>query len=160
MRKTSTLAVALLVCGLDFDVFGQVTEVTSPLSADAQRAHLAALRQRENAAFDAQELACHARFVVTSCVHEVNMRRIETLSQLKQQEATLNDAARSQRGQEQRARIKERAAERALKDANHSDPAIRAAYLQKIEDAKEREQLRDANLKKSSPTTAPLPTPN
>jgi hypothetical protein len=85
------------------------------------------------------------------------MRRIEMLSNLKHQEAALNDSERSQRGDEQRARMKEKLDEHALSEASRMDPSNRAVYLQKIEDAKERQQRRENNLKNIDTKVAPLP---
>jgi hypothetical protein len=153
MNVFPAMIVLLTASSLGAQALGQ----QAPASADAERARIANLRQKSNASFDAEEIACQSSFVVTSCVHDVDMRRIEMLSKLRQQDAVLNDSERSQRGDEQRARMKEKADERALTEASRMDPSNRAIYLQKMEDAKERQQRREKNLKNIDPKVVPLP---
>lgn len=85
-----------------------------------ERVRIAQQRREATADFKEQERACESKFAVTSCVHEVGMRRIDTLSELKRQEAHLNDADRLRRGAEQLKRSEEKASERAKSDTELS----------------------------------------
>lgn len=62
-----------------------------------ERSRIAAEIQRLSGAFAAEESACKQRFVVTSCVEEVQLRRRETLGPLRSRVLALDDAERRQR---------------------------------------------------------------
>lgn len=127
----------------------------APLEADhvaAERLRIETRRQQANAELDAQERVCQTQFVVTSCVHDVGVRRIAAMSELKRQEAVLNDAERRQRGAEQIKRVKEKVAERRLSDADLalSPPATQA----------DRKMAQDAKILQHQKAAAPTGSAN
>lgn len=96
-------------------------------------AQIEATRARENAAFDAQEAQCYKRFVVNSCLKEVQSRRTAMLRDLKRQETSLHDAERKQQGVEAMERIEQKAQERAEKDAQAEPDALDKATQDRLQ---------------------------
>lgn len=86
----------------------------------ADRAAVAAERQRLEAAFAAEEAQCRERFAVTACVDDVRQRRRVALAGPRAQELALDDAGRMQRAEARReavARKQKEAAERPVAQA-------------------------------------------
>jgi hypothetical protein len=73
-------------------------DASAPAPADAStRAQIHAERQVLMQKFAAEEQACRQRFIVTSCLQEVQLRRRSALAPLRQRELALDDAERAQR---------------------------------------------------------------
>ena len=96
----------------------QVSPPAEAASIAAERQRIDRERAQGNAAFNAQEQACQTAFAVTACLHDVGMRRIALLSDLKRQEIRLNDAERAQRGAEQGQRTQDKATQRVRDSAD------------------------------------------
>ncbi len=85
------------------------------LGHGAERAAVAAERQRLEARFAAEEAQCRERFAVTACIDDVRQRRRIALAAPRAQELAQDDADRMQRAQSRReavARKQKQAAER------------------------------------------------
>ncbi len=85
----------------------------APVSAQAdgraaERARLAAERQRLEAVYLAEEAACGLRFAVTGCVEDVRARRRAALAPLRERELVLDDTERQERAAARRQAIAER----------------------------------------------------
>jgi colicin import membrane protein len=81
-------------------------------AADAQeRARIGAERTRAEAEFAAAEKACYARFAVNDCIGKARSRLRATLSDLRRQEVSLNDAERRRRAADRLREIEARQAE-------------------------------------------------
>jgi hypothetical protein len=68
---------------------------------DAQRAAISAERNRLEAGFLAEEVACYKKFAVNNCLAKVNIRRREAMASFRRQEILLNDEERKVKGEEQ-----------------------------------------------------------
>jgi colicin import membrane protein len=74
----------------------------------AQRAALQAERERIEAQFKAQELACRERFAVTACIEDVKQKRREALAGPRAQALALDDIERKERAETRREAVRER----------------------------------------------------
>lgn len=203
--KIVWLGLGLLATSMwSMQVWGQHDVSSGQPSAAAESLSIDQQRQKFNSKFDAEEVVCQTKFVVTSCLHDVGARRIAMLAELKRQEAILNAVERRNRAAEQRKRGEEKAAERVNNDADRSGasslseldrkkaqdekvlqhqkpettpvggektekPATnapapdsaksRAAYAQRLEDAKLRRSSRDKRLLERSTQSPALPVP-
>ncbi len=79
----------------------------------ADRATIAAERQRLQSQFAAEEAQCRERFAVTACVDAVRQRRRAALAGPRAQELALDDAERLQRAQVRRAAVAQKQKEAA-----------------------------------------------
>ena len=107
--------VAFLCCGM-VATFAQDVP-TDEAARQIQRQHIQAERTRLEAAWGAQEAACHSRFMVQSCLDKLDAERRTVEQEFKRQEALLNAADRRQRAQEQLDRAAEKAKERQAREA-------------------------------------------
>jgi hypothetical protein len=120
---------------------------------DQQRQRIETVRREKTAELDAQDAACLSRFAVTDCQNKVGVRRREMLADLKRQEARLNDADRRKKGAEQMQRSQDKAADRALREAD-----ARADHEGEGDTPQERQKALDdkvLNHKKQAKTAAP-----
>lgn len=73
----------------------------SAQAAQTERARIDSLREKKTVELDAEDAACLSKFAVTDCQNQVGVRRRQMLSELKAQDAVLNDAERLQKGEDQ-----------------------------------------------------------
>ena len=107
--KYAWIAVLALLCSFGAQAQSDTTQGLASVSQE--RARIDTLRRQQTAVLDAQERECQTRFAVVDCVNKVSAQRRAMLSELKRQDATLNDAERRQRGAEQIKQLEDRAAE-------------------------------------------------
>ena len=107
--------VAFLCCGM-VATFAQDVP-TDEAARQIQRQHIQTERTRLEAAWGAQEAACHSRFMVQSCLDKLDAERRTAEQSFKRQEAVLNAADRRQRAQEQLERTAEKARDRQAHEA-------------------------------------------
>jgi hypothetical protein len=109
--------ILLTVLALSATARAAATTPTTPTTA-SERGRIQAQIERLTSALEAEESACKQRFVVTSCIEDVRLRRREALGPLRSQLLALDDEDRRQRAnarlaaietkrQEQRARLPE-----------------------------------------------------
>jgi len=97
---------------------------TAALAAPAatERLRLAAERQAAESRYAAEEAECQQRFIVTSCVDDVRLRRRVALAGLRQQEHALDDAERRARAAERQQAVERKSAEAASRPAASAPP--------------------------------------
>lgn len=111
-----------------------LTLATAAGAADhtaAERGRIEAEIQRLNNGFAAEESDCQQRFVVTSCVEEVRLRRRDTLAPLRARLLALDDADRRQRASARLAAIedKRRAQRESVPEPPPPRPAVERSPL-------------------------------
>ena len=153
--KSFSIAFFLLSLG------GFAISQTGPLNwptadIDAQRAAVAAQRNRLEAGFLSEDTACYKKFSVNLCLENINARRMSAMANLRQQEIFLNDEQRKRKGAEQIRKTQEKSsAESAQQDADHRNKAIedlRGRQVREQENAKRREAAvaNEADARKAS----------
>jgi colicin import membrane protein len=73
-----------------------------------QREWIARTREKYDAQFRAQEIACYQRFAVNDCLNDVHKTERAVKADLRRQEILINDAERKRRGARQLLRSDER----------------------------------------------------
>jgi hypothetical protein len=135
-------------------------EVPASQDAPLERLRIDRERGQANVELNAKEQRCYSNFAVNACLHEVGMRRIQIMSDLRRQETKLNDAQRMHQGQEQRDRMQEKTVNRAVQDAQALEATgtgftekqaaqrdKQAAHAQKLKDAEQRRLDRDVRIR-------------
>jgi hypothetical protein len=84
---------------------------------DQQRQRIDAARKEKMTEFTAQDAACLSRFAVTDCQNKVGVRRREMLTDLRRQEARLNELDRRQKGESQVLRSQHNAFDKAQRQS-------------------------------------------
>ena len=79
---------------------------------DQQRQRIDAARKEKMTEFTAQDAACLSRFAVTDCQNKVGVRRRVMLTDLRRQEARLNELDRRRKGESQVLRSQHNALEK------------------------------------------------
>ena len=87
------------------------------MSPQAERGRIQAERDRVEARFANEQVACYQKFAVTDCGKGARLVRREALADLRRQEVSLNAAEGKRRGAEQLSRIEERSSAQAELDA-------------------------------------------
>jgi hypothetical protein len=117
-----------------------------PGDFNAKRQEIEMVRKRETARFDAADAQCQTRFAVNDCLSASQTKRRAVMSDLRRQEAHLNEIERARRGAEQLEISKQKALERAQleKDVASSHAANVEAQAQlQSEQAQKREANRN-----------------
>lgn len=137
---------ACFLAALSFTALAQTTaSVVPPHELDSERAKISAEKAKQEASFAAEEAACYKRFLVTSCLKDVNVKRREVMATLKRQEILLNDQERKAKGVEQIRKIEEKSSPERLQEA--ADRRSKA-----LEEAQSR--LERGSMKKQDQATA------
>jgi hypothetical protein len=116
MRKT---IVALVFMGIVPMAWAQPdpnNPVQGSSSASLERQRIAATRAQETARFDALDAECRTRFAVNDCLKTTQSQRRALMSDLRRQDAILDDRERNQRGADQIKRTEQKAQERQQKE--------------------------------------------
>lgn len=126
------------------------------VGGQAERLRIDSIRQQKTAELDAEESSCLSRFAVTDCQNQVGVRRRQMLSDLKRQEAVLNEAERKQRGVEQLQQEELKAAENVQRqrDAQVRSEKSVLEDRQKTQDDKQRSHRQRAQPVKSEAPAA------
>lgn len=108
MKKYSGMLGLLLII---VPTFSQSTDASTipTLDSAGERRRIQLERAGEEAYYEKEEAACYARFAVTDCLGQVQVRRRAALDKLRRQEMVLNDAERKRKALARLARIKEKA---------------------------------------------------
>lgn len=156
MKRFVAIAIILGFAGLTVaQTMSEKTENSTPSTveeANSKRQEIQAIRQRETARFDAADAQCQSRFAVNDCLRASQSSRRAVISDLRRQEAKLNEAERAQRGAEQLEISRKKALERAQqeKDVAAANAANLEAQAQKqSEQATKREANRNVPLNNS-----------
>lgn len=99
----------------------------------AEREHIAALRQQAGAQLASEEAACYRVFAVNDCLKAARARSRERLSELRRQELRVNDAERKRRLAERERDLEERNAAQKQQDS----AAQRAEAVARQQDKKQ-----------------------
>ncbi|MBG6073096.1 MULTISPECIES: hypothetical protein [unclassified Polaromonas] len=99
MKSKAAALLLLLVGGFASLQIGLVKAQT--VDINAQRATIAAERNRLEASFLTEDSACYKKFAVNSCLENVNARRDVAMANLRRQEILLNDAQRKNIAEQQ-----------------------------------------------------------
>ena len=104
---------------------------------DAERQRISVERERVEAAFTTEEIACHQKFFVNSCLNEIKPRRRQTIESLRRQEVVLDDTERKLKGAEQFTKIQEKASIQKQQEAERI-PAAQDAVNSRIERSRQK----------------------
>ena len=99
MKSKATPLFLLSIGGFASLQIGLVTAQT--LDINAQRAAIAAERNRLDVSFLTEDSACYKKFAVNSCLENVNGRRDVAMADLRRQEILFNDAQRKSKAEQQ-----------------------------------------------------------
>ena len=81
---------------------------------DAQRAAIAAERNRLEASFLGEDAACYKKFAVNNCLENVNAKRRTVMADLRRQEIMLNDEQRKSKAEQQIRKSQEKSSPESL----------------------------------------------
>lgn len=124
---------SVLIVVAPFQASGQSGDELIAAAVTRERLRINTERVALEAAFDAEEAACHQNFFVNRCLNTVKPKRREAMGQLRQQEVALNESERRQKAAEQMRKTEEKSSAEAQQEA-----AERRA--QALDDAREREE--------------------
>lgn len=110
----------------------------------ANRAKISAVRIRLEAGFQAEDLACHEKFFVNSCLDKVDSRRSVGLAELRRQELALNDEERKIRGEQAMRRLAEKSSPENLRQAADQRAKGAEDYQLRLAREKDKQQGRAA----------------
>lgn len=138
------LLLAWMLSGVIATVFGQAADAvaTRQMDFEGELDRIQAVRERQEAQYEAEEVICYSKFSVTDCLHSVRGRRRMSLDLLRKQEVALRQAERRRKAEDQMARLKEKAAEERLAEGA-------AGRREAVQAQKEREDR--ASLKAQTP---------
>ncbi len=129
---------------------GTAAEMPSDaMSPQAERGRIQAERDRVEARFAKEQVACYGKFAVNDCLGDARVIRREALADLRRQEVSLSAAEAKRRGAEQLSRTEEKSSHEAELDAARR----RAAAL-----AQQQERQAGADDKAAAKAAAGLTT--
>ncbi len=108
------------------------------MSPQAERGRIQAERDRVEARFANEQVACYQKFAVTGCVGGARLVRREALADLRRQEVSLNAAEAKRRGAEQLSRTEEKSSLQAEQEAANRRAAALAAQQERQASADDR----------------------
>ena len=114
--------------------------VAVPVTPDAERARINAERATLEAGFDLDSAACYKKFLVSSCLAEIKLKRRDALADLRRQEVTLNTLERKAKAAEQIKKTEEKSSP----ENQQQDAEKRAAALKDFQMRTEREKRKNA----------------
>ncbi len=117
-----------------------------------EHARIESERTEINRKFDAQDIECQTRFVVTSCRNEVKLQRTRSLDVLTRQETILNTIDRKAAAAKQQQKLDEKTSASALaeKEKNRQDALANSAKRAVERENKNLEKGREAASSKAS----------
>lgn len=111
---------------------------------NAQRRAISAERDRLERGFLTEDAACYKKFAVNNCLGDVNVRRRESVAELRRQEILLNDEERKIKGAEQFRRAEEKASPEKQQEAVDRSASASEEYQMRLEREKNKQQERAA----------------
>lgn len=114
------------------------------MSPQAERGRIQAERDRVEARFAKEQVACYQKFAVNDCVGGARLVRREALADLRRQEVSLNAAQAKRRGAEQLSRIEEKSSPQAELDAANRRAAALEAQQARQAGAEDKAAARSA----------------
>ncbi len=117
-------------------------------SVDAERTRIGADRARLEQGFLAEDAACYKRFAVNKCLAEVNVRRRESMADLRRQEIELNDLDRRTRAAEQLRKTEEKSSPQSLREAEERRAKAVEDYQGRLE--RQKKKIEDQAAAKSN----------
>lgn len=108
------------------------------MSPQSERGRIQAERDRIEARFASEQVACYQKFAVTDCVGGARVVRREALADLRRQEVSLNAAEAKRRGAEQLSRTEDKSSLQAQLDAANRRADALAAQQQRQASADDR----------------------
>lgn len=109
---------------------------------NAQRTAISVERARLETGFLAEDAACYKKFAVNNCLGIVNMRRRESMADLRRQEILLNDEERKIKGAEQIRRTEEKSSPQKQQEAVDRSGRANEDYQLRLEREKNKKQER------------------
>jgi len=140
-----TLTLLALVLMLSGTVSrAQPADGAGGLLPDQERARIQAERDRVEARFTQDEVACYQKFAVTDCLVQARVVRREAIADLRRQELSLNAEDALRKGAEQLRRIEEKSSAQAMEDeaARRAQAQADQAERQRVFDEKAAERAR------------------
>lgn len=111
---------------------GTVADMPSDaMSPQAERGRIQAERDRVEARFAKEQVACYGKFAVNDCLGDARLIRREALADLRRQEVSLSAAEAKRRGAEQLSRTEEKSSPEAELDAARRRAAAFAAQQER-----------------------------
>lgn len=147
----------LLMCAIVANgVLAQPADAQSDSDIALQRQQIAEIRSRETARFDAADAVCRTRFAVNDCLRGSQTQRRAVLSDLRKQEAVLNERERVQRGLEQNARAAQKAQEQSDREKEVAEAHTqRIAEQKQKQDEQTQKRIANKNIALQSPAKSP-----
>ena len=155
-----SLVIAYFLAALTADVSAQALSPEGQQNTiNAQRTAISVERARLETGFLAEDAICYKKFAVNNCLGNVNMRRSESMAELRRQEILLNDEERKIKGAEQIRRTEEKGSPEKQQEAIDRSANASEAYQLRLEREKNKKQdratarlnektARDANAEK------------
>ena len=141
-----SLVIAYFLAALTANVSAQaLTPEGQQNTINAQRTAISVERARLETGFLAEDATCYKKFAVNNCLGNVNMRRRESMAELRRQEILLNDEERKIKGAEQLRRTEEKASPEKQQEAIDRSASASEDYQLRLE--------REKNKKKERATT-------
>ena len=109
---------------------------------NAQRRAISAERDRLERGFLTEDATCYKKFAVNNCLGNVNVRRRESMAELRRQEILLNDEERKIKGAEQFRRTEEKASPEKQQEAMDRSVSASQDYQSRLEREKDKKQER------------------
>ena len=155
-----SLVIAYFLAALTADVSAQALSPEGQQNTiNAQRTAISVERARLATGFLAEDANCYKKFAVNNCLGNVNMRRSESMAELRRQEILLNDEERKIKGAEQIRRTEEKGSPEKQQEAIDRSASASEDYQLRLEREKNKKQdrataqlnektARDANAEK------------
>jgi len=147
--------VALLLAMLSLSVLAQGQASFTPENIATERVRINNVRQQANTKFEAEQRECQTTFTVTSCLRDVDTRRIALMSDLKRQEVLLNDAERLEKAISKKKDLEERQAQRLAAEAENTGSQGPSLSQRKQEQQEKLLQHQKKAMPAESNSTAP-----
>ncbi len=107
---------------------------------DTERTRIRAERSKLDAGFLAEDAVCYRKFLVNSCLGDVDARRREAMADLRRQEISLNDEERRIKGADQIRRTEEKSSPEKQQEAADRRAKAVEDYQSRIEREQKKQQ--------------------
>lgn len=120
----------------------------------AELQQLDALRASKEADLDTEEAACYQRFVVSSCVKDVQVRRRAAVAQLRRQEASVHERQFAQQAAQQQRRSDDKLQEWEQRQADAHAQAASLGNDDRLRAQQEKQRAHAASIGQPAPASA------